>query len=103
MPESIFFRLLKTPVDAKGDALAGHRAAALSFDAGALYEVSVPALVCHGIDDPVVPTEAGEELAGELPYGRFEAVSGKRCFYVEHAGAVTDRVEGFLDSVTSED
>ena len=88
--------------DAEGDALSGHRAAALGFDAGPLYEVSVPALVCHGTDDPVVPIKAGEELARELPDGRFEAVSGKRCFYVEHAAAVTDRIDGFLDSVASD-
>lgn len=88
--------------DAEGDALSGHRAAAVGFDAGPLYEVSVPALVCHGTDDPVVPIEAAEELAKELPYGRFEAVSGKRCFYVEHAAAVTDRVDEFLDGVASD-
>ncbi len=88
--------------DAMGKALEGHRSAALGFDAGALYEISTPALVCHGVDDPVVPMEAGEELAEGLPRGRFEAVGGKRCCYIEHATAVTDAIDGFIESVEAD-
>lgn len=87
--------------DATGDALEGHRAAALGFEAGALYELAVPTYVLHGIDDPVVPIEAGERLAEGLPRGRFEDVAGKRCCYVEHATAVTDAIDGFIDGVES--
>ena len=47
----------------------------------------------------MVPAAAGEELAAGLPRGRFEAVEGKRCCFVEHPAAVTDAVEGFLDAV----
>lgn len=89
--------------DATGDALAGHRSAALDFDAGALYELSIPALVCHGVDDPVVPAEAGEDLAFRLPKGRFEPVEGKRCCYIEHATAVTDAIDGFIRETAASD
>jgi pimeloyl-ACP methyl ester carboxylesterase len=87
--------------DAAGDAAAGHRRAALEFEAGALYELAVPALVCHGVEDPVVPLGAGEEVAEKLPRGRFEAVEGKRCCYVEHAAAVTDAIDGFVDDAAA--
>ena len=88
--------------DAVGEALSGHRSAALGFETGALYEQSLPTLVCHGTDDPVVPIAAGWELAERLPRGRFEAVAGKRCCYIEHAGAVTDAIDGFIDGVESD-
>jgi pimeloyl-ACP methyl ester carboxylesterase len=87
--------------DATGDAVAGHRSAALGFEAGPLYELSTPTLVFHGADDPVVSTAAGKELADTLPRGRFEAVAGKRCCYIEHATAVTDAIEEFVDRVES--
>ena len=85
--------------DASGGALSGHRDAALGFEAGPLHELSIPALVCHGVDDPIIPVEAGETLAEELPNGRFEAVEGRRCCYIEHAAAVTDAIDGFLSDV----
>lgn len=88
--------------DAAGDALAGHLEAVRSFEAGPLYERTLPALVLHGVDDPVVPIEAGRDLARELPRGEFEAVAGKRCCYVEHSGAVTDAIDGFLRGVTGD-
>ena len=71
--------------------------AMLSFDAGPLYEITVPALVCHGLEDPVVPIEAGEELADGLPRGEFEAVEGRHLCFIEHSIAVTDRLLAFLD------
>lgn len=89
--------------DAVGDALAGHREAALGFDADALYEVTLPAVVLHGVDDPVVPTAAGEALAADLPRGRFEAVEGKRFCFLEHATAVSDVIEGFLEEHAATD
>ncbi len=86
--------------DATGDALAGHVDAALSFEAGPRYELTLPALVCHGVDDPVVPIDAGRALAESLPRGRFESVHGKRLCYLEHSAAVTDAIEALLDDVT---
>jgi pimeloyl-ACP methyl ester carboxylesterase len=82
--------------DATGAAATGHREAALGFEAEPLYELSLPALVCHGVDDPVVPIGAGEALAESLPRGRFEPIEGRRCCYVEHATAVTDAIDGFI-------
>lgn len=89
--------------DATGDARDGHLAAALAFDAGPLYEVDQPALVCHGVDDPVVPVAAGRDLAADLPRGRFQAVEGKRCCYAESAPAVNDALDRFLDAETASD
>ena len=75
-------------------------AAALSFDAGPLYELGLPSLVLHATGDPVVPVSAGEDLAEGLPGGEFEAVEGRRLAHVEHSVAVNDRVDAFLRSVT---
>lgn len=84
--------------DATGEALAGHLDAVRSFEAGPLYELTLPTLVCHGVDDPALPLSAGEELAADLPRGRFEAVEGKRCCFIEHSAAVTDALDEFIDS-----
>lgn len=89
--------------DAVGDALDGHKRVARTFDAGPLYELALPALVCHGVDDPVVPLAAGEELAEGLPRGRFEAVEGRRCCFVEHSAAVTDALDEFIDGIENEE
>lgn len=86
--------------DATGDALAGHLQAVTAFQAGPLHELTLPVLVCHGVDDPVVPVDAGRTLAESLPRGWFEAVEGKRCCYAEHSAAVTDALDRFVDGVT---
>lgn len=87
----------RTEEDAGPDALEAQIEAALSFDAGPLYELTHPALVCHGLADPVLPIETGRTLATELPNGTFEAVEGRHLCFVEHARAVTDRLLDFLD------
>jgi pimeloyl-ACP methyl ester carboxylesterase len=74
-------------------------AAALSFDAGPLYELDHRALVLHAVDDPVVPISAGESLGEGLPRGTFESVEGRRLAHVEHSVAVNDRLDEFLRSV----
>ena len=71
--------------------------AALAFDAGPLYELTVPALVCHGLADPVIPVGTGERLSDGLPRGTFEAVEGRHLCFIEHSLAVTDRVLAFLE------
>jgi pimeloyl-ACP methyl ester carboxylesterase len=85
--------------DATGDALAAQLDCLLAFDAGPLYERSVPALVCHGVDDPVIPTAAGESLAEGLPNARFVPIAGRHLAYFESGPAVADRLDGFLDRV----
>lgn len=83
--------------DASREAFEAQVAAALAFETGPLYEMALPALVCHGLDDPVVPVDAGRRLGAELPRGTFEAVEGRHLCFVEHSRAVTDRLLEFLD------
>jgi Predicted hydrolases or acyltransferases (alpha/beta hydrolase superfamily) len=81
-----------------GDAgVSAQVAAALAFEAGPLYEVGLPALVCHGVDDPVAPAGAGRRLATDLPRGVYEAVEGRHLCFLERARAVTDRLLAHLD------
>jgi 3-oxoadipate enol-lactonase len=89
--------------DASGKARAGHLEALRSFEMGPLYELTLPTLVCHGVDDPIVPLEAGRELADDLPRGRFEPVEGRRFCFIEHAAAVTDVIDGFIDESAASD
>jgi pimeloyl-ACP methyl ester carboxylesterase len=84
--------------DAGPEAWEAQAAAMRSFEAGPLYEVTLPALVFHGVDDPVVPPEAGESLATDLPRGRHEAVAGRHLAAVEHARATADELLAFLDA-----
>lgn len=89
--------------DATGEARDGHLAAVQAFEAGPLYEMDLPALVCHGVADPVVDVAAGRDLAADLPRGRFHAVEGKRCCFAESAAAVNDALDLFLAEETPSD
>src|SRR6056297_922646 len=89
--------------DATGDAFAAQAAAMADFSAPPLYEVTVPAELYYGVDDPVVPTDAAESLAQDLPRGTAEAVEGRHCSFVEHATAVTDRLVAFLDEYANDE
>lgn len=88
--------------DARGDAVAAQLDAMCSFEAGPLHEVTLPALVFHGVEDPVVPPAAGKQLAEELPNGEFAPVEGRHLAHVESAPAVTDRLVAFLERVDDE-
>lgn len=83
--------------DADSEATQAQAAAALSFETSSLYELDNPALVAHGLDDPFVPVEAGRRLAEGLPQATFDAVEGRHLCFVEHAGAVTDRLLAHFD------
>ncbi len=83
--------------DATGDAFAAQAAATTGFSAPPLYEVTEPAEVYYGVDDPVVPSDAAESLGADLPRGEATAVEGRHLSFVEHATAVTDRLVAFLD------
>ncbi len=85
--------------DASVEGFENQVAAALAFEAPPLYELTLPVLVCHGVDDPVVPRDVGEELAEGLPRGEFEAVAGRHLCAAEHARAVSDRLIGFFEQV----
>jgi len=82
--------------DATGEAFAAQAAAVESFEGPPLYEVTQPAAVYYGVDDPVVPASAAESLARDLPRGTATAVEGRHCCFVEHATALTDRLLAFL-------
>lgn len=87
----------RTEADASGAAFAAQAAATTDFEAPPLYEVTLPAEVYYGVDDPVVPTDAAASLAEDLPRGAATAVEGRHLSFVEHATAVTDRLVAFLD------
>ncbi len=86
----------RTADDAGPDAREAQATAMLDFEMGDLYEITLPALVLHGDDDPVVPRIAGEQLAADLPRGEFEPAAGRHLPFVEHARAVNDRLFDFL-------
>jgi pimeloyl-ACP methyl ester carboxylesterase len=68
------------------------------FDASdSLYEITVPALVLHGVDDRIVPAENGRLLADGLPKGEFREFPGEHLFFVEQSKAANDALVGFLD------
>lgn len=71
-------------------------AAMTGFEAEPLHTIQQPALVLHGLDNPVIPFDAGRELAAELPHGTLEPVEGRHCCFIEHSRAVTDRLLDFL-------
>jgi 3-oxoadipate enol-lactonase len=83
--------------DATAEGFDAQVAAMCGYESPPLFEITEPALVCHGVEDPVVPIEAGRDLADSLPRGTFEAVEGRHLCFVEHARAVTDRLAGFLE------
>lgn len=64
------------------------------------YEITIPTLVLHGTDDPLIPAEAGNELATALPNGRFETLSGRHLAFIETSKHANDAIMGFLESIT---
>jgi pimeloyl-ACP methyl ester carboxylesterase len=84
--------------DAEPEARAAQAAAMTGFDiADELYEVTTPALVCHGRADAVVPVAAGEALADGLPRGEFHGIDAGHLVAVEEPAAVEDELFAFLD------
>ncbi|WP_128476820.1 alpha/beta fold hydrolase [Halorussus pelagicus] len=80
-----------------------HFDAMAEFDASdSLYEITIPALVCHGADDRVIPADDGRMLAEGLPKGEFEEFPGERLFYVERSREVNDSLVGFLTDQVEE-
>lgn len=83
--------------DAREEGFEAQVAAMCGYNSPPLYEITIPTLVCHGVEDPVVSVEEGQNLAETLPRGTFEAVEGRHLCFVEHARAVTDRLVAFLE------
>lgn len=78
--------------DASPNGWDGQTAALLEHTLSDLYEVTTPVLVCHGVADALVDPAAGEGIAENLPRGRFQAVEGGHCCFVESARAVADEL-----------
>jgi len=89
--------------DADPDAGRAQAAAAEAYDPDPLYEITVPALVLAGADDPVVPVSAAERLAEDLPRGEFASFEGRHLFFAERSRLVNDRIAGFLESQAAPD
>lgn len=87
--------------DAQPDAWHAQAAAVTRFDVSdRLHEVTVPALVVYGSDDPVWPPARAEALATDLPRGESVGVDGARHLVtVEASRVVNDRLVGFLEAV----
>lgn len=83
--------------DADRDGVAAQSVAMTGFEAGPLYELTIPTLVCHGVDDPVVPASAGERLAEALPRGEYEPVEGRHLCFAEYSRAVNERLLAHID------
>ena len=102
---AIFF-FLKSPmmsVMTASSAWGRYFDAMAEFDASdSLYEITIPALVCHGADDRVIPAADGRLLADGLPKGEFEEFPGERLFYVERSREVNDSLVGFLTDQVEE-
>lgn len=88
--------------DADSAARAAQAEALCGFSCDAPYEITLPAFVLHGVDDPLVPVTAGRALANALPNGRFEDVAGKHLAFIESSKPVNDAIVGFLESVERE-
>jgi 3-oxoadipate enol-lactonase len=71
-------------------------AAMQGFTCDAPYEITIPALVLHGTDDPLVPVKNGRELADALPNGRFEALDGRHLAFIESSKHANDVITDFL-------
>lgn len=85
--------------DADEDARNAQAAVMQEFRCDAPYEITVPALVLHGADDPLVSVTAGEELATALPNGRFKTLNGRHLAFIESSKHANDEIIGFLESV----
>jgi 3-oxoadipate enol-lactonase len=67
------------------------------FTCDAPYEITIPALVLHGADDPLIPVEKGKKLANALPNGRFEALDGHHLAFIESSKHANDVITDFLN------
>ncbi|WP_018257215.1 alpha/beta fold hydrolase [Halomicrobium katesii] len=89
--------------DAEPAAWDAQAAAMRAFEAPSLYEITLPTLVLHGVDDEIVPASAGESLAADLPRGEYRAVEGGHWAFIEESAAVSDALVGWLDEQSGED
>jgi pimeloyl-ACP methyl ester carboxylesterase len=85
--------------DATPGAQQAQQAAIEGFDAGPLYELTLPSFVVAGGDDSVVDSGASQQLAEGLPRGDFYTFSeAGHLLTVERSAALNDEVVGFIES-----
>ncbi|WP_330630449.1 alpha/beta fold hydrolase [Halocatena halophila] len=84
--------------DATGRVRDGQLAAMKAYSLDRPYDIDQHALIVHGNADPVVPVDAGRELAAALPRGTFEPIDGKHMARIENAAHANDLLVGFLES-----
>jgi pimeloyl-ACP methyl ester carboxylesterase len=87
--------------------LAGRHAAlsqaALEHDTtGHLHAIGCPTLVLAGSHDPVVPTDASQQLAAAIPGARFQVIQGLRHGFPEQARDQTYRAVAGLIGLAQE-
>jgi pimeloyl-ACP methyl ester carboxylesterase len=75
---------------------------AYNTDLAAISRLTMPALVLHGTEDPIVPVEWGRELAAALPDSRLVVYEGCGHLYLVEVGEQANReVLDFLAEVES--
>lgn len=68
----------------------------------ALAKLSVPAMVLHGADDPLVPVEGGKDTAAAIPGARLEIIDGMAHDFTQALVPVyLDKIGGFVGQVES--
>ncbi|WP_425063550.1 alpha/beta fold hydrolase [Pyruvatibacter mobilis] len=68
----------------------------------ALAKLSVPAMVLHGADDPLVPVEGGKDTAAAIPGARLEIIDGMAHDFTQALVPVyLDKIGGFVSQVES--
>ncbi|GGD03841.1 alpha/beta fold hydrolase [Pyruvatibacter mobilis] len=68
----------------------------------ALAKLSVPAMVLHGADDPLVPVEGGKDTADAIPGARLEIIDGMAHDFTQALVPVyLDKIGGFVSQVES--
>ena len=66
----------------------------------ALAKLSVPAMVLHGADDPLVPVEGGKDTAAAIPGARLEIIDGMAHDFTQALVPVyLDKIGGFVREV----
>jgi 3-oxoadipate enol-lactonase len=82
--------------DSDREAHTSQATAMQEFTCATPYEISVPALVLHGTDDPLIPVAAGKDLADALPNGQCEMLDGRHLAFIESSKHANDAILDFL-------
>ncbi len=68
----------------------------------ALAKLSVPSMVLHGADDPLVPVEGGKDTAAAIPGARLDIIDGMAHDFTQALVPVyLDKIGGFVSEVES--